>query len=66
MTRKDYWLGVLVVAGAIVFHGMFPRYSAAMSDRWIVNLDRWTGHATALDATGSCDAVQQVERIAVR
>jgi hypothetical protein len=26
MMRRDWWLGVAVIAGSVLFHALFPRY----------------------------------------
>ena len=45
MTRRDWWLGVAVLAIAIVLHAAFPRYEWRTLDSYVVRLDRWTGGA---------------------
>ena len=66
MTRIEFWLGVTIVAGAIVLHGGLPRYSAVMAEGAVVNVDRWTGRAISLDYRADCTSMQQVEHIVVR
>lgn len=53
MTRRDWWLGVLVLAAALVVHALFPRYEVrTFSNVYPIRVDRWTGtvaHAVRTD-----------------
>ena len=46
MTRRDWWLGVSVLAAGLLLHAVFPRYEwhAHTPQTWIT-YDRWTGDA---------------------
>lgn len=48
MTRRDWWLGVALLAAAIVFHAVFPRYEVLVigEARVPLRVDRWTGSVT--------------------
>ena len=49
MTRRDWWLGIGLLVGALVWHAAWPRYecritataAAVARDR----VDRWTGQS---------------------
>ena len=46
MPRRDWWLGVLVLAAALVFYAVFPRYDfhGPSTDGLLMwRVDRWTG-----------------------
>ena len=46
MRRRDWWLGILALAAAVLAHGMFPRYAFVQAkDAAFVRIDRWTGAA---------------------
>ena len=48
MTRRDWWLGVLVVVVALLVHAGLPRYEWRTSAENVVvaiRIDRWTGAA---------------------
>lgn len=48
MTRRDWWLGVGIVASALLLHAALPRYewrSPGGNAADYLRLDRWTGHA---------------------
>jgi hypothetical protein len=66
MSRIEFWLGVMVIAGAIVLHGGLPLYSAVIAEGAVVNVDRWTGRAISLDYRGDCESMQRVEQVIVR
>lgn len=44
MTRRDWWLGIMLVASAILLHALIPRYDWRHVDgaAWS-RVDRWTG-----------------------
>jgi hypothetical protein len=42
--RSDWYLGVAVVAAAIVIHSLFPRYDIRALDGAVGRVDRWSGH----------------------
>ena len=47
MTRRDWWLGVAVVAVAILLHTFVPRYEYRdFHGAPMVRVDRWTGRST--------------------
>jgi len=50
MTRRDWWLGVLVLALALVIHAALTRYEWMLAGppggiQQLIQLDRWTGRA---------------------
>lgn len=47
MTNRNLWLAALLVASAIVFHAVFPRYDITVRDAAVFRVDRWTGHVEA-------------------
>jgi hypothetical protein len=46
MSRRDWWLGVLAVVLALLFHAAFLRYEVRFSDGRALRIDRWTGTFT--------------------
>jgi hypothetical protein len=54
MTRRDWWIGILVLVAAIVAHGAMHRYSwhlyaidgQGKNARALVRIDRFTGAIT--------------------
>ena len=53
MTRRDYWIGVIVVAAAIVCHMAFPRYTLVTIKDQIFRVDRWFGLPVGTSLTDS-------------
>ena len=49
MTRVDWWIGVMVIVGGLLVHGLMPRYEwragAAENPQMLIRIDRWTGAA---------------------
>lgn len=46
MTRRDWYIGILVLALALAFHATFPRYeyrTPTGSATVGIRIDRWTG-----------------------
>ena len=46
MTRYDWWLGIVILCAALVFHAVFPRYEvhARIAEAGPpFRVDRWTG-----------------------
>lgn len=47
MKRRDWWWGIGLVAAALVFHAVFPRWEYRVTDIGDVPVgvrcDRWTG-----------------------
>ena len=45
MTRRDWWLGVLLLAGAIILHALIPRFEwvSLTPEGDVIKVDRWTG-----------------------
>lgn len=41
--RRDWWLGVLAIAAALLFHAAFPRYQVTVRQDGVFRTDRWTG-----------------------
>lgn len=48
MRPRDWWIGVALVVGAIVFHAMYPRYEVRNSSSYVLRIDRWTGNPAVL------------------
>jgi hypothetical protein len=48
MTRRDWYIGVTLIAVAVLLHALLPRYEwrAGPSDRHLIRIDRWTGAAS--------------------
>ena len=47
ITRRDWWIGIAIVAGAILIHAAWPRYDwRHVTGTVFVRIDRWTGHAS--------------------
>jgi len=50
MTRRDWWLGIVLLALVILSHAMLPRYEFTPPDPssgrpFGMRFDRWTGRA---------------------
>ena len=47
MRCRDWWIGIVIVAGILLLHALFPRYEVARHvngpSRFIVQHERWTG-----------------------
>jgi hypothetical protein len=44
LTRRDWWLGVLVLTLALLIHAAWPRYEwRHVGGPAFVRIDRWTG-----------------------
>ncbi len=56
MTPWQWWVGVGVVALAILAHGtsaqLLPRYQVTVEPGEVQHFDRWTGRVTVRDAGG--------------
>lgn len=50
MTRRDWWLGVILIVGALLLHLAFPRYQYTSFRQSVamIRVDRWTGHTTVV------------------
>ena len=47
ISRRDWWIGVAFVVGAVVFHAAWPRYDwRHVTGPLFVRIDRWTGTAS--------------------
>ena len=57
ISRRDWWIGVVLVVLAILVHALVPRYEYQQvgSVLWI-RVDLWTGRAQA--ATVTADGMQ--------
>lgn len=42
MTRRDWWLGIVLIVAAILVHALVPRYDWGQNR---IRIDRWTGAA---------------------
>lgn len=47
MTRRDWWLGILVVGGVILLHALVPRYEWRTVEGVTLRTDRWSGTSVA-------------------
>jgi hypothetical protein len=51
MRRLDWWIGVLLVAGALLIHALVPRYEFRHMEGHVAQdfyrIDRWTGRMEA-------------------
>ena len=48
VTRRDWWLGVAIVAATALVHALFPRYEWLLlreETADVLRIDRWTGDA---------------------
>jgi hypothetical protein len=43
MSRRDWWLGIVLVVVALFVHAAFPRYEVRPMNGYVVRVDRWTG-----------------------
>ncbi len=56
VTRRDWWLGVALVVGAILVHAAWPRYDwRHIAGGVFVRIDRWTGVAVIGRTGGGVD-----------
>ena len=62
ISRRDWWIGIVLVVLAILVHALVPRYeyqqSGPGSIAW-VRVDRWTGRALATTLT--TDGIMRIE-----
>jgi hypothetical protein len=49
--RLDYWIGVLVLAAAILARALFPRYELVTVEGCVFRMDRWTGSPVSVSLT---------------
>lgn len=47
MTRRDWWMGITIIALVVVLHALLPRYDVQVHDGGFVRIDRWTGEVEA-------------------
>lgn len=47
MRRRDWWIGVGILAVATLLHGLVPRYSVEIRNDGLFRFDRWTGRMEA-------------------
>ena len=54
ISRRDWWIGIVLVVLAILVHALVPRYEYQQvgSVLWI-RVDRWTGQAQVAAVTGN-------------
>ena len=50
MTRRDWWLGVLLVLAGLFLHALLPRYEYHYAELRGNLWDRWTGQARMMAA----------------
>lgn len=45
ITRSDWWLGLLLITGLVVWHTLVPRYEirTVEGQGYVLRIDRWTG-----------------------
>ena len=62
ISRRDWWIGIVLVVLAILVHALVPRYeyqhTGPGSIAW-VRVDRWTGRA--LLTTFTADGMMRIE-----
>ena len=62
ISRREWWIGVVLVVLAVLAHALVPRYeyqhSGPGSIAW-VRVDRWTGRA--LSTTLTTDGIMRIE-----
>lgn len=46
MTRRDWWLGVLLLALVVTFHALMPRFEWQRDGSRLMRYDHWTGLAS--------------------
>lgn len=53
MTRRDWWMGILLLAAAVLAHALIPRYEwRNVGPVPRVRVDRWTGRAEVGNFSG--------------
>jgi hypothetical protein len=66
MTRRDWYVGVVLVVAALLFHAAVPRYAwrDGLTSRQLIRLDRWTGSAALgrLDGEGRWVSLEESSR----
>ena len=45
ITKRDWWIGVVLVVLVVLSHAMFPRYEWRERGATLIRIDRWTGGA---------------------
>ena len=48
VTRRDWWLGVAIVAATVLVHALFPRYEWLLlreKTADVLRVDGWTGRS---------------------
>lgn len=50
MTRRDWWIGIALIACALLLHAAVPRYEwrerhVGNAATFLIRIDRWTGSA---------------------
>lgn len=55
MRRRDWWIGVAIVAGALLLHASFPRYEwrQVSGGGVMVRIDHWRGITTVVRPTST-------------
>lgn len=45
ITRRDWWLGILLIVGGLVAHALLPRYEwvTLTPEGDVIKVDKWTG-----------------------
>lgn len=49
MSRREWWIGIVLIGVALLGHVALPRYDVMVSDHAFVRVDRWTGHVEVSD-----------------
>ena len=52
ISRRDWWIGIVLVVLAILVHALGPRYEyQQVGDVYWIRVDRWTGQAQVATVT---------------
>lgn len=47
MTRRDWWIGIMILVVVLLFQALFPRYEwRQIGGAFFARIDRWTGDIT--------------------
>ena len=69
MTRRDWWLGVLLIAVALLVHALVPRYKYLPFGEFsetFTRMDRWTGSAELVSVGVDADRREGGGRVGAR
>jgi hypothetical protein len=53
MTRRDWWIGIAVLAAALLAHALFPRYEWRRigQSNVVLRIDTWRGRTMVIRPT---------------